>query len=148
LQSGADVITIGDPTATGEILGPRVFREYAVRYINQLCDAVHVVGKPVIVHICGDMSKSREQLAALHADAVSADALVNLKKLKQDFPAINTMGNISTQLLQLGDPGKVSRNTERLLRDRIDIISPACGLSTSTRLENIRALTGTVKEAK
>jgi len=147
LDSGADVITIGDPTATGEILGPRIFQDFAVRYINQLCDAIHAAGKPVIVHICGDMSRSREQLAELHADAISADALVNLKLLKQDFPTIHTMGNVSTQLLEFGDPTKVSRVTERLVRDGIDIISPACGLSTSTGLDNIRALTGTVKAA-
>jgi [methyl-Co(III) methanol-specific corrinoid protein]:coenzyme M methyltransferase len=145
IDSGADVIAIGDPTATGEILGPRIFEAFAVRYLNQLCDAVHASGKQVIVHICGDMSRSRDLLSVIHADAISVDALVNLKRLKEDFPQINTMGNISTALLEFGDPGKVSRNTERLVRDGIDIISPACGLSTSTGLANIRALTGTVK---
>jgi [methyl-Co(III) methanol-specific corrinoid protein]:coenzyme M methyltransferase len=146
VDSGADIIAIGDPTATGEILGPRIFQDFAVRYINQLCDAVHAHGKQVIVHICGDMSKSRDQLANIHADAISVDALVNLKKLKDDFPQINTMGNISTSLLEFGNDEKVSRNTRRLIRDGIDIISPACGLSTSTALINIRAMTDTVKE--
>jgi len=145
IANGADVIAIGDPTATGEILGPRIFEDFAVRYLNQLCDAVHASGKQVIVHICGDMSKSRNQLANLHADAISVDALVNLKQLKLDFPQINTMGNVSTALLEFGDADKVSRNTARLVRDGIDIISPACGLSTSTGLDNIRSLTATVK---
>jgi len=145
IDNGADVIAIGDPTATGEILGPRIFGDFAVRYLNQLSDAVHATGKPVIIHICGDMSCSRDQLSGLHADAISVDALVNLKRLKEDFPQINTMGNVSTSLLEFGDEGKVSRTTERLVRDGIDIISPACGLSTSTGLDNIRALTATVK---
>jgi [methyl-Co(III) methanol-specific corrinoid protein]:coenzyme M methyltransferase len=48
-------------------------------------------------------------------------------------------------LLEFGDSQRVSRNTERLVRDGIDIISPACGLSTSTGLGNIRALTDTVR---
>jgi [methyl-Co(III) methanol-specific corrinoid protein]:coenzyme M methyltransferase len=34
VDSGASVITIADPTATGEILGPAMFDEYAVRYQN------------------------------------------------------------------------------------------------------------------
>lgn len=144
-DSGADIIAVGDPTATGEILGPRIFQDFAVLYLNQLCDAVHATGKQVIVHICGDMSRSRQQLSAIRADAISVDALVNLKTLKDDYPQINTMGNVSTSLLEFGDADKVVRNTERLLRDGIDIISPACGLSTSTGLANIRALTGTVK---
>lgn len=145
IDNGADVIAIGDPTATGEILGPRIFQDFAVRYINAVADAVHAQNKRVIVHICGDMSKSRDQLAEIHADAISVDALVNLKKLKEDFPTINTMGNVSTSLLEFGTVDKVTRNTERLLRDGIDIISPACGLSTSTGLGNIRAITDTVK---
>ena len=57
IDNGADVIAIGDPTATGEILGPRIFEDFAVRYLNQVCDAVHANGKQVIVHICGDMSE-------------------------------------------------------------------------------------------
>ena len=146
VDAGADAICIGDPTATGEILGPKIFQDFAVHYINLVCEAVHAVGKPVIVHICGDMSRSREHLADLRADAISVDALVDLKRLKADFPTINTMGNVSTRLLEFGDPEKVARNTARLVRDGIDIISPACGLSTSTGLANIRALTATVRE--
>lgn len=145
IDTGADVIAIGDPTATGEILGPKIFRDFAVRYLNQLCDAVHASGKQVIVHICGDMSRSRAQLSEIRADAISVDALVNLKRLKEDFPHIITMGNVSTSLLEFGDPFKVARTTERLVRDGVNIISPACGLSTSTGLNNIRALTGAVK---
>ena len=83
-RNGADAICIGDPTATGEILGPKIFRDFAVRYLNQLCDAVHAAGKPVIVHICGDMTRSRQYLSELHADAISVDAKVSLVRLKED----------------------------------------------------------------
>lgn len=144
--NGADVITIGDPTATSEILGPKAFRTYAVHYLNRLCDAIHDTGTPVIVHICGNMTRSLEPLAQLHADAISTDAMIDLRSLKVAFPRVTTMGNLSTALLEFGDSGKVARTTERLLRDGIDIIAPACGLSTSTRLDNIRALTGTVQQ--
>jgi len=144
-RNGADVIAIGDPTATGEILGPTIFSAFAVRYLNILCDAVHAAGKPVIVHICGDMSRSRHFLAALHADAISVDAKVSLVRLKEDYPHINTMGNLSTALLEFGDADKVRRSAERLVRDGVDIVAPACGLSTSTGLDNIRAMTGAVK---
>lgn len=144
-DSGADVIGIGDPTATGEILGPAMFEEYAVPYLNQLIDHVHVLGAPVIVHICGRMNKVRHLIPRLRGDAVSTDAMVNLRRLKEDFPRLTTMGNLSTYLLEFGTPAKVAHRTETLVARGIDIISPACGLSTSTPLENIRALTLTVK---
>jgi MtaA/CmuA family methyltransferase len=146
VANGADVVAVGDPTATGEILGPKLFEEYAVRYLNQLCDAVHALGRPVIVHICGDMRRSRASLAKLRGDAISVDAVVSLSALKAEHPQLTTMGNVSTWLLQFGEAEKVVRTTERLVEEGVDIIAPACGLSTSTGLANIRALTATVTE--
>lgn len=146
IDNGADLISIGDPTATGEILGPKMFEEYAVRYLNKLIDGIHSLNAPVIVHICGNMNTVKNLIPQIKSDAISTDAVVNLRLLKEEFPSLTTMGNLSTYLLQFGTPDKVYAQTKRLLNDGIDIISPACGLSTSSSLENIQALTNTVKE--
>lgn len=144
-DNGASVISIADPTATGEILGPKMFGEYAVVYINKLVDAIHEMGVPVIVHICGKMQAVTQHIANLHADAISVDALVSLKKLKEEFPHLTTMGNLSTFLLEFGEADKIQQNTERLIGEKINILAPACGLSTSTPLSNIQAFTGAAK---
>jgi MtaA/CmuA family methyltransferase len=146
LDNGATVISIGDPTATGEILGPMMFEEYAVRYLNKLVDGIHAMNAQAIVHICGNMNMVKKHIPQIRSDAISTDALVNLRLLKEEFPQLTTMGNLSTFLLEFGTPEKVAVQTERLVNDGIDIISPACGLSTSSHLENIQALTNTVKE--
>ena len=146
LDHGVTAISIGDPTATGEILGPKMFNEYAVTYINQIIDALHERHVPVIVHICGNMNTVRPLIPEIRCNAISTDALVDLRKLKETFPQLTTMGNISTYLLELGQAEKVAEQTRRLVRDGIDIISPACGLSTSTSLGSIRAMTAAVKE--
>ncbi len=148
LEAGVTLISIGDPTATGEILGPKMFDEYAVRYLNRVIDGIHAFGAPVIVHICGNMRMVKSFIALIRCNAVSTDALVNLRLLKEEFPQLTTMGNVSTFMLELGETERVARHTENLVRDGIDIISPACGLSTSTSLEAIRAMTDTVKESK
>jgi [methyl-Co(III) methanol-specific corrinoid protein]:coenzyme M methyltransferase len=147
VDNGVDLISIGDPTATGEILGPRMFEEYAVRYLNKLIDGIHSVNAPVIVHICGNMNMVKNLIPEIKSDAISTDALVNLRLLKEEFPSLTTMGNLSTFLLEFGTPQKVSSQTERLVLDGIDIISPACGLSTSSSIDNIQAMTRTVKES-
>lgn len=146
IDNGATLISIGDPTATGEILGPKLFEEFGVRYLNKIIDAVHSLGAPVIVHICGNMNAVRRLLPQIKSDALSTDAMVNLRLLKEDFPELTTMGNLSTYLLEFGTPEKVAKQSERLVQEGIDIISPACGLSTSTSLANIRAMTGVVVE--
>lgn len=148
LEAGVTLISIGDPTATGEILGPKMFEEYAVRYLNKVINGIHSFGASVIVHICGNVRMVRSSIPRVRSDAISTDALVNLRLLKEEFPQLTTMGNISTFLLEMGEPDKVARHTESLLRDGIDIIAPACGLSTSTKLSAIRAMTDTVRERR
>jgi [methyl-Co(III) methanol-specific corrinoid protein]:coenzyme M methyltransferase len=147
VENGADVISIADPTATGEILGPKLFDEYAVRYLNKLIDAIHEMNTPVIVHICGKMNAVKKYIPAIRSDAISTDSLVNLKLLKDEYNELTTMGNISTILLEFGDEDKVANQTYRLISEGIDIISPACGLSTSTPLKNINSMTKVVKES-
>jgi MtaA/CmuA family methyltransferase len=148
VESGASAICIGDPTATGEILGPKMFSEYAVTYLNKVIDGIHATGVPVLVHICGEMKAVKSSIPKLHSDAISTDAFVNLRLLKQEYPQLTTMGNLSTFLLEFGEPDKVARQTGNLVRDGIDIISPACGLSTSSSILNIQAMTRAVKEGK
>ncbi|TWH47500.1 uroporphyrinogen decarboxylase family protein [Sporomusa sp. KB1] len=145
IEHGATVIEIGDPTATGEILGPKMFAEYAVPYLNKLITAVHEKGVPVIVHICGNLNSVKPLISTLEANAVSTDAIVNLKRLKDEFPQLTTMGNVSTYLLELGPAEKVAVQTKNLLAQGINIIAPACGLSTSSPLANIQSMTHAVK---
>jgi [methyl-Co(III) methanol-specific corrinoid protein]:coenzyme M methyltransferase len=71
--------------------------------------------------------------------------MVNLASLKDEFPGLRVMGNISTYTLEWGPTEKIRQLTSRLVEQKIDIIAPACGLSTATSLENIRALTSVVK---
>ena len=144
-ESGIEFFSIADPTATGEILGPKLFAEYAVPYLNKVSDAIHAAGGKVIIHICGEMKAVKPWIVQLHGDAISTDAMVNLQSLKAEYPQLVTMGNLSTFLLELGTVDKVAEQTERLVNQGIDIISPACGLSTSTPLEKIRTMTDTVR---
>ena len=146
VDNGATVISIADPTATGEILGPKMFKEYAVFYLNMLTDAIHEMGVPVIIHICGEMAMVKPQIAELHGDAISVDAFVNLKQMKEEYNTLTTMGNLSTYLLEFSNPDTIYKQAKVLLRNNIDIISPACGLSTSTKLQNIQAFTTAIKE--
>lgn len=147
-DNGISAISIGDPTATGEILGPKMFNEYAVRYLNKVIEAVQSFGIPVIVHICGQLSTVRHLVPEIRSNAISTDAMVNLRKLKDDYPQLTVMGNVSTYMLEDGEEDRVYKYAESLVRSGIDIISPACGLSTSSKLGNISAMTTAVKDGK
>jgi [methyl-Co(III) methanol-specific corrinoid protein]:coenzyme M methyltransferase len=145
VDNGASVISIADPSATGEILGPKLFEEYAVPYLNKITAAVLEMGVPVIIHICGDVKSVKQYFPNLQGKAISVDAMVNLQTLKQEHSALTTMGNLSTYLLEFSDAEKVYSAAQSLLKHDIDILAPACGLSTSTPLSNITAFTVAVK---
>jgi MtaA/CmuA family methyltransferase len=145
LEAGASAITVADPSASGEILGPALFEEYAVRYLNEIVDALHAAHGHVIVHICGDLKSVRHHLGSIRADALSMDSVMSLTRIKAKLPGIATMGNVSTQLLSTGSAYRIGSTAERLVREGTGIIAPACGLDTRTPLKSIRALTDRVR---
>lgn len=146
VESGVTLIVIADPTASGEILGPQMFAHYAVPYLNKVVDGIHRLGVPVVVHICGNMNGVKSLIPLIRSEAISTDAAVNLRLLKAEYPELITMGNLSTFTLRFSTPEKIAQQTERLVQSGIDIIAPACGLSTLSPLENIKAMTATVKK--
>lgn len=146
IAAGADVIAIADPTASGEILGPRHFAEFAFPYLSRLTAALSPRA-PIIIHICGDITVVMDQIAKIEANAVSFDAVVGLQKVRSFSASLVLMGNVSTFLLANGPVTKIKQSALNKLENKIDILAPACGLSTKTPVEHIRALTQAVKES-
>ena len=146
IAAGADVIAISDPSGTGEILGPKYFREFAVTYLNQLVDALKEAGAGTIVHICGQMKPVYEQAAEIRSHVLSFDSMVPMQEAKANLPGRVLMGNVSTYALEFGDPEKVASLAKYCLEHGSSILSPACGLGMKSPLENIQAMLRTVKE--
>ncbi|MDQ7097186.1 uroporphyrinogen decarboxylase family protein [Desulfosporosinus sp. PR] len=145
VRAGADVIAISDPTATGEILGPRNFRKFAVPFYQDLIQALQREGIPVILHICGNAQTIIEALNEVKANAVSFDSIVNMKFARGALKT-GLMGNVNTQLLHTGEQEKIIAITRHALHSRVDIAAPACGLSMATPLSSLKVMTDYVKE--
>ena len=147
IEAGADVIAISDPSGTGEILGPRLFDEYVVTYVNQLIDGLREINPeiPIIVHICGQMHKVYQELNKLRADAHSFDSIVSIKESKKMLPGKIMIGNVSTFALEFADADRIRFMTQKVMEDGSDIIAPACGLGTKSSLENIQTMLSVVQ---
>ena len=146
VEAGADIIAIADPSGTGEIMGPKLFQEFAVPYIEKLQRACQEAGAQTIVHICGQMHSVYGQIAQIGADALSFDAIVPIKEARENLPGRVVMGNVSTFAVELKDPDKVRALTKNCLRNGVDIVSPACGLGMGSPSENVRAILETAKD--
>lgn len=145
IEAGADVIAISDPSGTGEILGPKFFEEYAVKYLNMLLDGIENKNAGTIVHICGQMRSVYKQIDMVHADALSFDAVVPMKEARANLGDRVLMGNVSTFALEFGNEERIEKLTKFCVKGGSNIISPACGLGTKSPLANIQAILKTLK---
>ena len=145
-DAGADIIMIADPSATGEILGPKFFEEFAVPYINRMVDYIRNKGKISIVHICGQMTPVLDKANAITADILSFDAIVAMNDIRKAMGERLIMGNVSTYAIEDADRDGVIRLTKNAVKQGFDVISPACGLGMSSPLCNIAAMIDALEE--
>lgn len=145
IKAGVDIIAISDPSATGEILGPKLFLEFTVKYINELISYIKKRDIPVIVHICGQMKSVYKEVNKIESDVLSFDSVISIKEAKEKLKGRIIMGNISTYTIEFGERDKIISLTEKALKDGADIISPACGLGMRSPSNNIKAILSTVK---
>lgn len=146
IESGADVIAISEPSGTGEILGPRLFEEYAVKYINMILDGIADTGVSTIVHICGNMRNVYKQFDMVKSDVLSFDSTVGMHDARRNLSNRLLMGSVSTYALEFSDVAGISRLTKSSVNGGADIIAPACGIGVKSPLANIQAMIKTLEE--
>jgi len=133
---------IGDPVASGSLVSPDVFREFALPYLTKLVRAVHESGVKAGLHICGETKRLLKDMAATGADFLSIDEM-DLARARQEV-GDNTvlMGNVSTNLLLEGKPEQVATAAKVCLErgGHSLILSSSCDVPTDAPKENVQAL--------
>jgi len=147
VAAGADAIVIADPTATGEIVGPRLFERLVLPPLSRLVASLREAGPPVVVHVCGDLTSLAPLLARIGADAISVDAMVSLRRLREHLPETPLMGNLDALVLEAGPPERIARWTREVGLAQADIIAPACAVVPTTPLAHLRALVEATSDA-
>jgi [methyl-Co(III) methanol-specific corrinoid protein]:coenzyme M methyltransferase len=145
IEAGADAVCIAEPSGTGEILGSRTFRDYSLRYVNEVLDALEVPVK--IVHICGVLKSVYKSISDFHCDVFSFDSIVPVGAIKAYIPEKAVMGNVNTHALKTMPAEKVASLVRMSMAKGVDIVAPACGLSTITPLINVLTMVEVTKQA-
>jgi len=144
IEAGVDIIAISDPSGTGEILGPKLFEEFAVKYINKLIDEIQKENIYTIVHICGQMKNVYIEVDKIRSDVLSFDSIVRINDARKNLKDRLLMGNVSTYTIEFGEPKKIAELTQNCVRDGANIISPACGLGIKSPMKNVKAILETL----
>jgi len=142
IEAGADAIAIHEDTATPALVGPRTFETAVFPHLQRLVAAIHKAGGRALLHMCGALGKSAAAVARLDLDGYIPDASLSPAELREALPGVALIGNISTFLLHQGQPAPIAKLAARLAGPSgFDALSPTCGMSSITPLENIRAMT-------
>lgn len=71
-----------DPLASGTILRKSQYQEFVLSYAKKVNQAIHNAGGMVCYHICGDTTKTIDDMANAGSDMISVDNVVDLEHVK------------------------------------------------------------------
>ena len=139
IEAGADIISIADPSASSDMISPRMFRGIAKPAITSVVDAIDGSS---FLHICGNSTPIIVDMAETGVEAISISDKVDAAKAKQLVDGMTKIaGNISTTVtLTLKKPVDVLSECRKAIESGVDILAPSCGIAPMTPNENIRAL--------
>jgi [methyl-Co(III) methanol-specific corrinoid protein]:coenzyme M methyltransferase len=144
IEHGADALAMGDPTASGNLISPRIFKKFMLPTYRKLSEKIK--GR-VILHICGDTTPFLDAIPETGFCAFSfegpAVSVKNAKEIIGDRMAL--FGNIPTvNVLMNGGVDDVKKAVLIAIEDGIDSVVPACSIPLQTPINNIKAISETV----
>jgi uroporphyrinogen decarboxylase len=143
IEAGADLIQIFDSWAG--ILSPDQYREFSLKYINEICEALPEVPKTVFAK---GAFFARRELNSVACDVVGLDWNMDIAESRQLMPGKVLQGNLDPCALY-GSLDDVRREARKML----DAFGPARhianlghGLYPDTKVDNVKCYIDTVKE--
>ncbi len=144
VEAGADIISCEDMTASPELIAPKTYREFELKYQRRQFEAIPV---PTILHICGNVDPIVEWMGQTGADILSLEPKASARLARQKCGSdIVLMGGVDTATtLFMKDPETVKEGCEETIEDGIQILAPGCAVAPGTPMENLLAMVEVAK---
>jgi|UniRef100_A0A7C3Z0B9 uroporphyrinogen decarboxylase len=158
VEFAAAIIDVGglplivDPSASGSLISPRIFKEYALPYERKLIDFLHRYDFDCILHICGDTTPILDLLPETNADLISLDKVpINLARERLG-KRMRIIGNFPPTDLLLFHPDEIRVKVQEMVRigKRVEkgyVAATGCEVPIKTPKENLMAFVESAKEA-
>lgn len=146
IKGGAEIISIADPSSSGNLISRKHFQEFSLPYLRKVVQRVRANGVLTLVHICGNISNRLDLITEIGADIISVDYKVDLGYTRTTVGSVMTFaGNMDPVAVMLElKPEEVARACEECLNRAGKasgyILMPGCDIPPSVPLENIRAM--------
>jgi len=138
LEAGADAIVVEDMVASPDLLRPQTYETMVMGYHQCL---IETIPKPVILHICGDISLIAEEMVQTKASALSIEpkspySVVRSKVGKE----VVLIGGVDAPSLFTSNPLEIRSLSFKALQEGIDILAPGCSIPPNAPTENLKAM--------
>jgi len=144
VKNGADIIQIFDSWAG--ILSPETYREFSLKYISQICDAVSEV--PVTVFAKGAFF-AREEMGKLNCRTIGLDWNMGIQKSRLLIGNEKTLqGNLDPCVLYASND-EIKKHTVHMLKEfgnQKHIANLGHGVYPDTKVDSVKCFIDTVKE--
>lgn len=144
--TGVHMVSNGDSNAGPEMISPRMYRAFALRWEKRVVECAHAAGLPYVLHICGKTDLILEDMLATGADGFELDYKTGVRRARDTFgDRAAFLGNIDPSgVLALGTPQLVAEKTRELLDVFANsprfILNAGCAIPANTPPENLRAM--------
>jgi uroporphyrinogen decarboxylase len=142
IGAGADIIQIFDSWAG--ILGPDQYKEFSLKYISKICDAINEV--PKIVFAKGAFF-ARGEMNALNCEVVGLDWNMDIMESRKLMPDKVLQGNLDPCALygSIDDVKKAASHMLSLFEPGKHIANLGHGLYPDTEVDKVKCFIDTVK---
>jgi uroporphyrinogen decarboxylase len=147
IEAGAQAVQIFD--TWGGILPPDEFKEFSLRYIEQVLNLLKRNGAPVIV-FCKDCGHSLEAIADIRPDVIGLDSSVDIGKARMMIGSyVALQGNLDPTMLY-APPERIRTGVQKILekygRGSGHIFNLGHGILPDVPVEHAKAFVQAVKE--
>ncbi len=147
-----ELISMADPTASGDLISRKQFEKFALPYIQQMTSWSKSKGSKSLLHICGDTNNRLDLLGETGADCISLDHKVDLAKAKSEIGnKICIAGNVNpVHVLDRGSLDEVRRVVGECLHAGAEgggfILMPGCDHPPTVPDENLKVFYDMAKQ--
>ena len=133
-----------DPLASGSVISPRTYREFALPAERRLIDFLHRYDLDITLHICGDTTSMLSLLKDTGADLVSLDQVDLTEAQRVIGDSQRLIGNYNTSCLLLNTPATIEQEVRAMTaagaaNPKGYIAATGCEVPVRTPPENVRA---------
>lgn len=145
IAQGALLLSVAEPTASGDLISIQHFEEFAAPYLKRLIQRLKQDGALITLHICGNIQDRLGLAPELGVDLLSVDYKVNLAAAAGVLAGrVALAGNMNPVLLKDSLPDAVSAKAREILEIAGDyprfILMPGCDIPPAVPLANLQAL--------